>query len=572
MKTSSLLSSLAALSLLASLVACGASDEGASGSGPGAGKVTIDPKVGGKSDADGPAAFEAGRFLEDGARQGTFDGTALPAYRIASFGNTKVRVTLQAESFDPVLLVDGPYPGSNPQVLANNDDAGPDDANSKLELTLEAAGTYRLIVGSYETFQDLPVEAGDYTISFTCVEGCTPPQMSLAEFLERVKEDGGPELVEKLLVEKTSGLFEDPQMAATVRAQAEALLTGAGKTDAFPVIPLSAVPMAQGYLEQAVEAEETEPPSPVEFDLENLLDAACKPDRGEATVLVPELPDLRRGYASDHRFDDCSLLHTQQLAEVLNNLSLDNGSAVVAGADRYETVEAAIRALVASGHTIEARNNRYYANFLGLEYKGIPVAAPLWIDTGIKLPSGDNMLVPAPHSHYHFVIDGPLIRGEIMFYMGIPGGVGFRANHAHRPSWTGERTSIRRNSEDHLETVVSLFVTAGKLRKKWVAEGAGLPVEGYGQLGVCMDSTAILEFATEKSVTLYPLLHPALTGPAGDEIDTLLSSMPTDLDGSGSSTALDRLLASQPFDVSQGVDLEEMPFPTLKTQIEGVGR
>ena len=99
--------------------------------------------------------------MKDGARQGRFDGTALPTYRIASFGNANVRVTLQAGSFDPVLLIDGPYPGANPQVLANHDDAGPDDASSNLELTLEEAGTYRLIVGSYETFQDLPVEAGE---------------------------------------------------------------------------------------------------------------------------------------------------------------------------------------------------------------------------------------------------------------------------------------------------------------------------------------------------------------------------------------------------------------------------
>lgn len=575
MKTHRALACLTGLAFLASLAACGGSDETGGpdpSNGPGDGKETLDPTLGGKADQDTPPVVEAGRFLEDGVRTGTFDGTSMPAFRIASFGDTKVRVSLEgaSDTFDPVLVVDGPFPGSNPEIVAYNDDAGADTMNSSLEVTLTEKGAYRLVVGSYAAFQGLAPESGEYRLTFTCLENCTMPQMSLTSFVEQLRAEHGDELIDKILLERTPGLFEDPEVAAAVKAQAESFLAGAGTTDAFPVIPLAALPAAQGFMEMAVEADATEPPSAVTFDLDELLHEACSPDRGAAETLVPEIPELQRGYASDYRFDDCALLHTQQLAEVLNNLSLDNGSAVVAGGERYETVESAIRALVEAGHTIEARNNRYYANFLGLVYEGTTVAAPLWIDTGIPLPEGGTMVVPASHAHYHFVIEGPLLNGELMFYMGIPGGTAFRAHHTHRPSWSGERTILSRNSDQDLETVVQLFVTAGKLRKKWLAEGAGLPAQGYGKLGVCLDSTAVLEVATENTVSLFPLLHPAVDSPA-DEIDSLLAALPSDVAGTGNDTALDRLLASQPFDPSKGVDLEAMPFPTLKAELEALG-
>ncbi|MCU0691720.1 MAG: hypothetical protein MUF54_09990 [Polyangiaceae bacterium] len=515
---------------------------------------------------------ESGRFLEDGIRRGTFDGTSMPAFRVASFGNTKIRVTLNAVngSLDPVLLVDGPYPGAKPPVVAYNDDASTDTANSALEITLSAKGTYRLVVGSYAAFVNAPRQTGAYDLSFSCLDNCSVPQMSLAEFAKRLKADYGENVARDLMVERTSGLFKDPAIAAAVKDQAAKFLAGVGTTDKFPVIPLAALPAVQGFLEMAVRPKETVPPPPVIFDLDKLANESCKPDRGKPEVLSPRIPELVRHWETDYRYDDCSLRHMQQLGDVLNNLSMENGSAVVDNGRRYETVESAIRALIKAGHTIEATNNRYYADFLGLMYKGTSVSAPLWIDTGIALPGGGTLAVPVPHAHYHFTIEGPALNGELMFYMGIPGGTLFRAQHIYRKPWGGERGSVTRTSKQNLETIVSLFVTAGKLRKKWETNGAGLPAVGYGQLGVCIDSTAVLEMATEKTVTLFPLLHPAGKPPV-DEIDALMATIPSDITGTGAATALERLVATQPFDPSKGVDLKATPFPTLKAGLEALG-
>jgi hypothetical protein len=65
-------------------------------------------------------------------------------------------------------------------------------------------------------------------------------------------------------------------------------------------------------------------------------------------------------------------------------------------------------------------------------------------------------------------------------------------------------------------------------------------------------------------------VHPAGKPPV-DEIDSLLASIPSDTAGTGADTAFQRLLASQPFDPSKGVDLQAMPFPTLKAELEALG-
>lgn len=90
------------------------------------------------------------------------------------------------------------------------------------------------------------------------------------------------------------------------------------------------------------------------------------------------------------------------------------------------------------------------------------------------------------------------------------------------------------------------MVTAGKLRRKWAEEGAGLPASGYGTLGVCNDSTTVLEYTAEGTVTIFPLAHPPSTATQGDPIDNVLAALPSDVDGYEPGEALDRMLLTLP--------------------------
>lgn len=538
------------------------------------GKAAVAPApVGTTQYSGGLTVVESGRFLKGGAKTGHLQGRVLHAYRVASYGGTRIQVSLSATGgdLDPVLVVDGSLPGASVSVVATNDDKQAGSKDAQLEVTLPQNGVYRLLVTSYKALSGSESETGDYRLSFQCLEKCTLPQLSLAEFLAQLKADHGQQAVDLLFKQVIPSWFQDSTLTADLQAQADALVANTStNVDAFPVVPVVALRNGQGFLEESGEGSDVPPPGPVTFDLAQILSTHCQPTRGSLTPAHAQIPELMRGEITDHRFDDCALMRAQQLAEVLNNLALENGSAVIDQANRYETVEAAIRGLISAGHRIQILNNRYYADFMGLYYKNQTVALPAWIKTDIAL--GNNSLtVPAPHSHYHVIIEGPLLNAELKFFMGIPGGTAFRAHAFHARPWSGEQTSVTLDSTDHLDQVVRMFVLAGKLRKKWLEAGANLPAQGYGKLGVCMDSTAILEYGLHETTSLYPLAHPVFQGTPADEIDQILAALPSDMEGNtGAATALDRLLKSQPFDPTQPVNLQELPFPSLKAQMDAL--
>jgi hypothetical protein len=150
-----------------------------------------------------------------------------------------------------------------------------------------------------------------------------------------------------------------------------------------------------------------------------------------------------------------------------------------------------------------------------------------------------------------------------MFYMGTSGGTSFRMQGASlRPDWAGETTLYTYDSAVDPDTVVGLMTTAARLRKLWVERGAGLPVNGYGRLGVCNDSTAILEYSVEESVSIFPLSHPPVEDAPANVIDEILSKLPTDIAGFEPDEAIGRILTSIP-----AVE-DQVPF--LKAQLDSV--
>ena len=224
-------------------------------------------------------------------------------------------------------------------------------------------------------------------------------------------------------------------------------------------------------------------------------------------------------------------------------------------------------ALIDSGHHITVQNNRYFADFLGLSYKGASIAAPVWLDTAIPVPGGaegETLALPAPHSHHTIVIEGPVVTATLMYYMGVSGGTSFRAVESARSRWSGERTLYAYDSDTDRDVIVQMMIAAGDLRRKWTGEGASLKALGYGQLGVCNDSTAVLEYVAEGTVTLFPLAHPASDAQQanGDAIDRALAALPRDLAGFEPGEALGRIRATMSFE-----DPTKLPFPGLAAQL-----
>lgn len=502
-------------------------------------KAPVQPNFAGKADG-ASGVLRVGALTATGTQRVALDDTPL-AWRFIAFPGTKVRVEARSPDgdIDPVLSVLGPIPAAADQVAAQNDDATPDTFDSAVELTADQFGAFEVVVGSYGIYNQGKATPGTIELEFTCLAGCEQPQMALDELLRGLSMAQ----VEGALSSVLPALFPDPATAAAVKAQADAFL--AGGEGPFPVIPMAALGTAQALFEEP--AAEVAPPTPVTFELDALLTKGCNPDRGALTPVHPSLPaELTRGWLPDYRIDDCALQRMEDFANVLNNLALDNGSAVVHGDTRYESVEDVFVALIDSGHHVRVENNRYLANFLGLNWRGASVAAPVWLDTGIAAGDG-TVAIPAPHTHHSIYVDGPLVNAKLMYYMGTSGGVSFRADATLRPEWTGERTAYTYDSAEDPDAVIELMVVAGRLRKYWTERGQGLPVAGYGQLGVCNDSTAVLEYSAEGTVTIFPLAQPGIDGAAQSVVEELLAGLPADTKGFDEADALRRIAATMPY-------------------------
>src|SRR5262249_19237112 len=83
------------------------------------------------------------------------------------------------------------------------------------------------------------------------------------------------------------------------------------------------------------------------------------------------------------RFRDSERLATMLARLALNIVERSPPYEVDLGSSVAASPEALVRALAASGHTCVVRDERFAANFGDLEKDGVPVATPLWIETGI---------------------------------------------------------------------------------------------------------------------------------------------------------------------------------------------
>ncbi len=544
--------------VLGAVFAFGCGGEDGADDAPGDEKVTDAPDLDGKADgADAPTL--QGAFV--GAQQSArLEGRSLE-WRVAVWGQTRLRITVKSPDgdLDPLVSVYGPIPADDGTLVGYNDDESGESFDSSLEVDVSGYGAVRVIVATYGIAHLGQESAGRLDVSVECLEGCAQEMIGLDEMLRRLQAGVGAEQLDALLATGIAAFFPEPNSAAAVDAQIRAALAGESQGP-FPILPLAAAGSAQPILERP--DHEAVAPEPVTFELDELLTRGCTPTRSSLSPVHATLPQVTTGSRSDYTLGDCELQRAQDFASVLNNLALDNGSKVV-GPDRdYESVEEVVVALLDAGHHIRAENSRYYADFLGLYYDGIAVAAPVWLDTGIELSGGGTFALPAPHTHHTIYVTGPLVNATIMYYMGVSGGVSFRAVESSRAPWTGERVLYDYDSAQDADEVVKLFVTAARLRKVWTERGAGLPALGYGKLGVCNDSTAVIEQDLEGTVTIFPLAQPGVEGAPADVVDQLLAELPSDLDGFDAADAAQRIRDTLPHTQLPGLEAAVGQLPT----------
>ncbi len=476
----------------------------------------------------------------------------VPAYRVESYGGTKLAVDLVGQDSDAHLVVEGPLAGAGDEIAVGAGtvvaEIGGRDAHLELELT--APGVYRILAGSEDSLGEGKPATGSFTLSVTCSAACYRPQLDQAGFVRLLQQQGGTALSDYAKAELAK-VVPDAQTAQALGAQLDQILADpqlAG-LDRFPLIALSSIATLRPAL-GAIPASTPDPDRVVTGDLQQLL-GDCTPDRSLPADVDPRLPGVKYGQFPSTTLSPCQFAHAGKLAQVLTSLAAQNGSSVTFQGQTITTVRDLFAALIASGHTIEVRNERMYANFLSMMVGDRDLIWPVWLDTGIQLSSGDSFTIPVGHSHHAWRITGPIVDTRVTFFLGISG-AGFFGQTDSRPAWSG--TIAGYTSTDSDLVLATADAAAEYLRRNRVERttvAAGMPADGYGYVGVCNDSNTTVEYATRGTISAFPLLRAkALDAEAdlGDGLDDVVRTLPKDGDGLvDPHDALRRAVAMQPF-------------------------
>ncbi|APD49398.1 arginine repressor [Synechococcus sp. CS-602] len=217
------------------------------------------------------------------------------------------------------------------------------------------------------------------------------------------------------------------------------------------------------------------------------------------------------------------------LAQAFNRLAANLLTDQAWSLEGCRTGRSLIAALQAQGWTVRARLRSSVASFgLGAS---LPLATGGWAQVPLALPLRTGLLDPAaaprpnrpeqrillPHSSLELELElascrpagaAPLL---LQYYQGTEGLCGWEGlNDLHRP-WQNDRTNgtVRYldapfEGEELLELIELCEVVA--LLHNGIATQQSLSLGGYGSLGFCIDSTALLQQAMRDRCSLFPIL------------------------------------------------------------------
>src|SRR5262249_40942731 len=158
---------------------------------------------------------------------------------------------------------------------------------------------------------------------------------------------------------------------------------------------------------------------------------------------------------------------------------------------------------------------------------------------------------------HELTIDGPDVQATVLFYFGTDGTARWRADCSRAQPWIGRRVAHEYLGEEVGEIVrLAGAISHAYAQKK--QRHPDLALGGYYVLGVCNDSTALLELALQGHTTLYPLVRDLRYFRGASEVDELARRLPRDR-GRRTPPEWERLVGSIPED-----DWERVVFPGLR--------
>lgn len=391
--------------------------------------------------------------------------------------------------------------------------------------------------------------------------------MLASEFVHELAQAGQLRPLLNSIESRFRGVVSDPKTLEVLNQRLENFLNQKDlrAVDHFPLIPVYRAAGLRSMLGGLAREGDRAQVADKKFNgsLESLMGGPCTEKAVGPKQVLAGFADLTEGHDVDSSMSKCEIHQSIKLAGVLNALVKSNGSEVSYEGIHAQSVQSLFEILIKSGHMIEMRNDRTYANFFAYNWKGRPVIWPVWADTGYRTLEGEPIRIPVGHSQHLWKISGPIVNAKVAYYLGTAG-VGFFAQVNARPAWTGSRAYYAVSSKTPTGEAVILRAAdfAGRYFRRILIESKtlakGMPANGYGYLGVCNDSTAALEAASWSdlssggiSISTYPIMRDAgleQISHRRDGLDDILAALPKDASSLGERRdVLSRVLKMFPF-------------------------
>ena len=352
-----------------------------------------------------------------------------------------------------------------------------------------------------------------------------PEVITLSQLADRLSKD--PENVAALVDAILDLKFVGPEARAELTQAIQSL--DKSFLDSFPTMSVN-----QLKLFIRLYAEKAGPIAP---------EAACPPqqelklsgiphDAPDGTFLTGWGRSLYHGDQTAHGLAT-AYADNETIASALNCLALNEPQGppaytLTAAGQTFSQVRPFLEFLLSTGHTVTAKDMRFFANFGGIWYRQgdrwVSVITPLFVKTGLTLPSGRELVVPVSHAHLQIDIRGPLVNADAIFYLGVGGTAMFGSLSTADKPWVGGKTAQAWEGKDAILRAERAATTRREIKKKVFSDAEHpLPLGGYGILGGCADVQAMI---VEKPI--YPLVRDPGQYRGGMAVDGWSAALPID--------------------------------------------
>ncbi|MSP19643.1 MAG: hypothetical protein EXR74_08740 [Bdellovibrionales bacterium] len=460
-------------------------------------------------------------------------------YRYHSFGNTRLKIVMQLASSE----IDSRENLSievTPEILNNN--------SSTLILypkKSHIAGefTYELFLKQPGTYWLLPSKS-QKTWKVSCLAGCGRKEVSINELVSSLNSEEKTYFIQKI----TKFLrLKFPQIEGS-ELIVEKLITGIteqglNSSERFPILPpIFELNDYRKLLLLVLGKDNNYDTNNLPGSWSEIIEQFTFNSRPQPKPVTPELPNIKYGHFISESVPLKMVTQNYAVAAVMTKLAEQNGYSL-----RFPTahgsfvtvtnLEEFLQVLWHTGHHIELRDDRTFANFISFTYGEQYIRWPVWFHTAVVNEQNEELIFPAPHSQFVWQITGPIVNARVNFFLGIYGLNFFPKLDEERPQWTGFTSKIQITDET-LSSKASIKkathragVYLRRVRQEAALYSKDYPIDGYGFIGICNDSSAIVESAISETTSFYPLFRSAQLGELSkvyDGLEGILSRLPND--------------------------------------------